>query len=185
VKKTLSQYEQLLTTVFTANDQVEILEVAIRIKGRKNLPKSSSCQSLLTRMTGIVASRPASSDDSHLHASNVVIKDVSKDFYAYKAFKEARLRVNDVIRAVDGHQVNLATIEQLLSTFNQSCKVKLTLQRNNEETNESNSEISLEENDQLKHPLTVTSLLSTTDPAGETIKKALKNLPFIFLLITK
>ncbi len=118
--------------VTPATNPVEMLEISLRIKGRKS-SSVDPLHSLVEQMMGIIPVRdPAhnkkeSDSGEWQHLSNVVVAGYVPDGPASKI--SDKLLVGDVIRLVDGQQVNLATIEQLLSTYSSSTKVKLTVQR--------------------------------------------------------
>ncbi len=113
-----------------------MVEVTLRIKGRKSVSHlmggggdgGARSKTLLELMAGLVPVRN-SQTDSDPHLSSVVVASVAEGGAAAKAGRD-KVRPGDVVRLVDGHQVNLATVEQLLSTYtSSSAKVKLTLQR--------------------------------------------------------
>lgn len=117
-------YGQLKTfeSVFEGVNPVEMSEVVLRIKGKKHVTPG---RSLLEQMMGVIPVRRAGADSQHL--TSVIVSGFLTDGPAIKI--SDKLQVGDIIRLVDGQQVNLATMEQLLSTYTNSTKVKLTIQR--------------------------------------------------------
>ena len=157
---------------------VVITEVTLRIKGRKRIADPS--RGLVEQMMGVVPVGPKGASNS---MDEVVIGGFLPQGQAIKMASEGKLRVGDVIRLVNGHQVNLATIEQLLSTFSSSAKVKITLQRlksppanlvllqSNGTSSESESESRLKSN---FDPPSVSRMLSGPIPTPEEVISVLK-----------
>ena len=122
-------YGQLKTfeSVFEGSNPIEMHEVNLRIRGRKAAPPGGS---LIEHMMGVIPVRQQHKDGSAeetQYLNSVIVAGYLTEGPAIKI--SDKLRVGDVIRLVDGQQVNLATIDQLLSTYNSSTKVKLTIQR--------------------------------------------------------
>ncbi len=104
---------------------IQLHEVNIRIKGRKRVVDPN--RALLEQMMGIVPK--VSLDPNSEVIEDVVIHDFIGLGPASKLASDDKLRIGDIVRLVNGHRVNLATIEQLLSTFPSSTKVKVTVER--------------------------------------------------------
>ena len=96
----------------------------MRIKGRKHAVEGDGGPTLLEQMMGIIPVRGRDMSDLD---DVVIVAGYLTDGPAIKI--SDKLRIGDVIRLVDGQQVNLTIIEQLLSTYSSSTKVKLTIQR--------------------------------------------------------
>ena len=174
-------YGQLKTfeSVFEGANPVEMLEVNLRIKGKKNVDPR---RSLMEQMMGIIPVRPGSESQHHL--TNVIISGYLTDGPAIKI--SDKLQIGDIIRLVDGQQVNLATIEQLLSTHASSAKVKLTIQRSaklfqpdgsSHDESTSSSSVNGQPKSQLQDPFQATS--------GAKTQNLLKRLPYLILYLTR
>ena len=159
----------------------------MRIKGRKHAVEGiDGGPTLLEQMMGIIpATRGRDLDDDV-----VIVAGYLTDGPAIKI--SDKLQIGDVIRLVDGQQVNLTIIEQLLSTYSSSTKVKLTIQRpparlfpdpllssSGQEDSGSSGGAATET------APTLARMLSGDGPTSLEIQSMLKRLPYIVLYLTR
>ncbi|TRY75063.1 hypothetical protein TCAL_00628 [Tigriopus californicus] len=173
-------YGQLKTfeSVFEGSNPVEMHEVTLRIKGRKSVQPG---QSLMENMMGIIPVRHGLEPQ---HLNNVVVAGYLTDGPAIKI--SDKLQIGDIIRLVDGQQINLSTIEQMLSTYSSSTKIKMTIQRPTRiypTDNSSSLDDSSTENYQA--PANISNLFDGNAPSPGEVEGILKKLPFVGLYLTR
>ena len=175
----LRTFESVIESA-TANSIAEMQEVTIRIKGRKSVVDGGG--SLLEQMMGIVPMRHHDEDSDNV----VVVAGYLTDGPAIKI--SDKLQIGDIIRLVDGQQVNLTIIEQLLSTFSSSTKIKITIQRPPAKLFPDPLSSSLEHSGSSGDDTVAPSLIKMLTGDGPTaveVQSILKKLPYIVLYLTR
>ena len=136
---------------------------------------------------------------------NVVVAALLEGGPAQRA--SDKVRVGDIIRLVDGQQVTVSTVEQLLSTYTSSTKVKLTIQRpaqvpgnrqpplplppsstqssSVEDYSGSERNLVVEEGTGASLSARMHGLMTDSRPAAREVQARLKRTPFVVMYVTR
>ena len=181
----LKTFESVFESEASPPAVAEMQEVTMRIKGRKHaVAEADGGASLLEQMMGVVPVRRDAAAAADLD-DVVIVAGYLTDGPAIKI--SDKLQIGDVIRLVDGQQVNLAIVEQLLSTYSSSTKVKLTIQRPParlfpEPLSSRDDSVS---SGATETAPTLVKMLTGDGPTSLEIQSMLKRLPYIVLYLTR
>jgi hypothetical protein len=98
-----------------------------------------------------------------------------------------KLQIGDIIRLVDGQQVNLTIIEQLLSTYSSSTKIKITIQRPPAKMFPDPLSLSHDDSGSTSADMapSLVKMLTGDGPTSLEVQSMLKRLPYIVLYLTR